>query len=653
MIKKLTTFILLTLFFSEAQGQDTMDFDYRTFEPNDPVLKYPSDWEVLKEVKLHSSRSSQTTYNTGMNVTVISNKELEQMPAQTINEVLAWTSSVDIRERGPMGVQSDIGVRGSGFDQALVMVDGIRMSDPQTGHHQMNLPVPLQMIERIEVIRGSAARRYGLNAMSGVINIITKKKPAKKVSVTAFGSTHIGEVDTTNNRYLNQGARIYLANQWSGWNVKASADYLGGEGYRYNSGFQSVRGLVSLSKQFSHQGELSFLAGNHNNHFGANDFYSPRFDENSTETVNTHFLNGNFTRAIGKNGLLTARASGRWNFDHYELGQFDYVNKHQSQVVSGELNFKQLMYYQHGVGEFTTGIETRQEKIASTNLGDRNRNIHGMFGEYRHSYKERLFLTAGAYGMYTESLGFKIYPGIEGRYRITNGWSVWGNWGTGQRLPTYTDLYYSDRENQSNPNLVSERSRNIELGLSYQKMGFTQRLSIFQKNQLDMIDWVRSSDTVKWTPFNTGMYIFQGIEGGLKYLVPRMNNWSAFIGWDFCLMDAERTQSNQTTQPSLSKYALNFIQTQSIQSFGLHYYFDQNTKSSINFRLQWQHIERSLNERINLFDLRLKYQRGNSWNVFLDLKNITNERYLIFDYGNGVGIPNLPRWVQAGVQFDM
>ena len=247
--------------------------------------------EYMQEVELYSNRLHQTNLNTGMNVSVITSKDISQLPAQTINEVLAWVSGIDVRERGPMGVQADIGIRGSGFDQVLVLVDGVRMSDPQTGHHQMNLPVPLQMIERIEVIRGSAARRYGLNAMGGVIHIITKKRVAKTISATAFGSTNMS---SSSSRYVNQGGRVYLSDQINKWNVSASADYQGGEGFRYNTDFQNFKGLLSINRDWGGKSGLSMLAGHNNNRFGANDFYAPSSDEESRETVNTHFLNASF-----------------------------------------------------------------------------------------------------------------------------------------------------------------------------------------------------------------------------------------------------------------------------------------------------------------------------------------------------------------------
>ena len=645
-------------------------FQLLSLQAQDTLLPLPAasgssplpNLEYMQEVELYSNRLHQTNLNTGMNVSVITSKEISQLPAQTINEVLAWVSGIDVRERGPMGVQADIGIRGSGFDQVLVLVDGVRMSDPQTGHHQMNLPVPLQMIERIEVIRGSAARRYGLNAMGGVIHIITKKRVAKTISATAFGSTNMS---SSSNRYVNQGGRVYLSDQINKWNVSASADYQGGEGFRYNTDFQNFKGLLSINREWGGKSGLSMLAGHNNNRFGANDFYAPSSDEESRETVNTHFLNASFNHDLGSNTRINLNASSRWNFDHYDLVKYNYVNKHQSQVSMGELNINKRFFFERSIGELSGGLEWRQERIQSNNLGDHDRTVYGAYTEYKHSWRDRWFVTLGSYGLQTEELGFKIYPGIDTRYRVNRNWSIWGNWGNGQRLPTYTDLYYEDRSNSSNPNLISERSRNAEIGVTFSKLGFTQNLSVFQKNQFDRIDWIKpivdpndSLTTIKWTPYNLGTAIFRGIEGGVNYQTKIGRQLAMRISWNFCLMEGENQVNSNANQPVLSKYALNFLETQSIQSVWFNYSLhNEHYSPQISMRIQWRHMVRSmLVDPINLYDLRLKYSgnnASNSWAFFMDISNISNKQYFVIDYGQGIGLPNLPRWVQLGINYSL
>ena len=126
---------------------------------------------------------------TGTNTQIISSKEIEKLPVQTTSELLSYVIGVDLRQRGASGVQADLGIQGSGFDQVLVLINGVRMSDAQTGHHMLNLPIPIEAIDRVEVIKGANARRYGLNAMAGVVNFITKKSQESTIVINSFDGT--------------------------------------------------------------------------------------------------------------------------------------------------------------------------------------------------------------------------------------------------------------------------------------------------------------------------------------------------------------------------------------------------------------------------------------------------------------------------------
>ena len=128
----------------------------------------------MPEVIVQGMRLSDTLSNLNADVQLITRKQIEALPVQSVNELLMTVAGVDMRRRGPSGVQGDLTIDGSTFDQVLVLINGVKMIDPQTGHHMMNLPVPLEAIDHIEIIRGAAGRSYGVNALAGVINIITK-----------------------------------------------------------------------------------------------------------------------------------------------------------------------------------------------------------------------------------------------------------------------------------------------------------------------------------------------------------------------------------------------------------------------------------------------------------------------------------------------
>ena len=121
-------------------------------------------------------------------VTVITKSEIERAPAQNLNDLLRYVAGVDIRQRGPFGAQADISIRGGTFDQTLILLNGVNITDPQTGHHNLNLPIDIESIERIEILQGPAAKSFGPNAFNGAINIITgNSKPNHIRSSGMFG----------------------------------------------------------------------------------------------------------------------------------------------------------------------------------------------------------------------------------------------------------------------------------------------------------------------------------------------------------------------------------------------------------------------------------------------------------------------------------
>ena len=141
----------------------------------------PTSNQVLDEVVVSSTKINLPFSKNFRTIKIISSKEIANSPATNVAELLQQTIGVDIRRRGVSGVQGDLYIRGGGFDQTLLLIDGMKMDDAQTGHHTLNMILPLYLIERIEIIRGPAARIFGQNAFNGAINIITKEVKGEKL----------------------------------------------------------------------------------------------------------------------------------------------------------------------------------------------------------------------------------------------------------------------------------------------------------------------------------------------------------------------------------------------------------------------------------------------------------------------------------------
>jgi iron complex outermembrane receptor protein len=140
----------------------------------------------LSDVIITENRMQTPFSESARSMYVITKSQLASLPVQSVAEALTYVPGVDIRQRGPMGIQTDIGIRGGTFDQTLILINGVKVSDPQTGHHSFNLPLNLDNIERIEVLKGQGARIYGQNAFNGAINIITKVPEKKAVFLIGY-----------------------------------------------------------------------------------------------------------------------------------------------------------------------------------------------------------------------------------------------------------------------------------------------------------------------------------------------------------------------------------------------------------------------------------------------------------------------------------
>jgi len=142
-----------------------------------------SNEEQLNEVIINSTRIDLPFSENSRTITVISSETIKQSTATNVADLLQSVSGIDVRRRGTDGMQSDLYIRGGQFNQTLILIDGFKTEDPQTGHHTMNMMIPLENIERIEIIKGPAARVFGQNAFTGAINIVTKSKVDEQLKI--------------------------------------------------------------------------------------------------------------------------------------------------------------------------------------------------------------------------------------------------------------------------------------------------------------------------------------------------------------------------------------------------------------------------------------------------------------------------------------
>lgn len=594
---------------------------------------------ILDSVIIRENRIQTTLARFNRNIAVLDKKQIAALPVKSVNELLSYVSGADLRQRGPNGTQSDISIDGSTFEQVLILINGVKMSDPQTGHHLMNLPIPLSSIEQIEILHGPAAMKYGVNALAGAINIVTRMSRHNQVSAQVYAASNIKTDSTTGNTYYGWGAQASasLAGKKQGHVFSIAHDE--GNGYRYNTGFNAYRLYYQNKFELDKKNSIEAMGGYIYNDFGAKGFYSAPKDANSKETVQTAMGNIAYTFAPNDKLKLYPRVSYRYNNDDYIFIRQNpsyYHNTHETNVLTGEVQSS----YQLKNGTIGAGVEYRNEGINSSNLGKRSRNNTGIYAEYKHNFSTKLNAGTGLYASYNSDYGWQVFPGVDAGYLFSPEWKVYANASTGQRLPTYTDLYYKGPLNIGNENLKPEQAAYAECGLQYNHNLIFVHASYFYRRTTDFIDWVRVLNTDPWQPQNYQSINTQGVTVQAKYDMGKhlelSDNFRLGIQAGYTYLNPE------VKLPTIasSKYTIEALRHQLIT--GIHSTLFGQWQASLNGR----YLCRISANDYTLLDAKISYAIKN-WFIYADVNNILDTQY------KEIGTVQLPgRWYTLGVLFN-
>lgn len=574
----------------------------------------------LNEVIVTASRVPSTFSNLNRNVVVITSEEINETPVNSVQDLLQYVSGVDLKSRGINGVQSDITIRGGNFEQTLILIDGVKVSDPQTGHHNLNLPVSLDDIQRIEILKGQGSRIFGPNAFSGVINIITKKGREKSLSLTASG----GE----NNFFETQIHGSYPVGIFSN-NISFSKKK--SDGYRHNTNFDIINFSYNSNLK-SDFGKVNLFFGLNDKEFGANGFYSVAYP-NQWEHTTTKFLN--LSAELGNEELtFSPKIYWRRNDDDYLLGDPlpNYENIHKTNVYGSEIQIS----YKSNLGVTSLGGEFIQEKIESTNLGDHSRDKKGIFAEHKFSPFQDLNIIVGGFVYDYASVGWKVWPGLSIGYNISNKIRIYGSAGKAFRIPSYTELFYTSPTVNGNPNLKYEETTNYELGFRFNENIFGSEINLFRKEGKNLIDYVRISNE-PWHAKNIAKVNTNGLEVNLNLYPDFYDNFPVKkLSLSYTFLD-----SDKKTDEFESQYLLDYLKNQIVFSVQNNWWFDIHQ----NWILRYE-------DRINLedhliFDSQISKSFYN-FKVFIKATNLLNKSYMQIS-----GVPLPGRWILAGVKFSL
>ncbi len=436
--------------------------------------------------------------NLSRTITVLTRDDLENLPARSIVDILEYATPVDTRSRSPFGMQSDLSVRGSAFSQVLVLIDGMRMNDSQTGHHNTDFPIPLQDVERIEVLLGPGSSIYGADAFGGTINIITRRHPEKPAASVSVGQH--GLIDGS----LAMGWRKGKLQQ----SIRASANR--SSGFEYDRGFRSA--VVSARTGIGDHTVFSFSHAN--KEFGASGFYGP---SPSKEWTNQTFIAFESRQAAtaGRKAVFRAyyRTHGdRFLYDIRSPGLFESSHRTHAVGVSAKAQYAAI-----GAGVVTLGGEWGGDWISSNTLGDHAFSRASAFGEMEWVFSKKLTVYPGLRLDYYTNFGVSANPSLSASWWMTPRARMRSSVGRAFRIPSFTELYYNDPNHQADSSLKPESAWSAEIGADVMPAkNLLGSLTVFAREESNVIDWVRTSAASKWRTANIRRLRAMGLEVSLE-----------------------------------------------------------------------------------------------------------------------------------------
>jgi iron complex outermembrane receptor protein len=611
----------------------------------------------LAEVQVTAHRAPSLYSEVGRMITVIPRSEIEALPVQSVQGLLRYMMNVDVRERGPLGVQADLSLRGGSFDQVMILLNGMNITDPQTGHHNLNLPVDLNSIERIEVIEGPAARVHGPNAFSGAINIITATSKQNKVSANVMAGEH----------------GLYNAGATLNHNIGNTTSFLsaskgGSNGYIENTDFALMNLFYQLRFHQNNE-ELNFQTGYSTKAFGANSFYSAAYP-NQYEETRTFFSSLGFETG----NVIKLKPSLYWrrHHDRFELFRGGnnapdwYINHnyHLTDVYGGNINATIPWSW----GKTSVGGELRSENIWSNNIGNELEQPLEVPGEedvyFTKSYSRTntsLFLehnvkignfsvSGGVMANFNSGLDYRLnwFPGVDVSYWVSPRVKWLASYNQSLRMPTFTDLSYNSPIHVGNSDLEPEEAATIETGLRYVSPAISGHLNGFFRRGKNLIDWGRPEGQEEYTTTNVNEIDAYGVEVMATIFPSR-------LGLPFVeKLEAGYAWLDQDKKPEAgyeSRYVLNHVKHK--LNVGVQHKIIENISARWNFLYQ-DRVGAYQNSTTNnlmdyspflIADLRLTWNHK-TWRVFTEATNLFDKEY--YDMGE---LARPGRWIKAGIQL--
>lgn len=544
-------------------------------------------------------------------VVVLTREQIANLPVRSVPELLRFALGVDVRARGPFGSQTDYSLRGAAFGQTLVLIDGVRLNDAQSGHHNGDLPVPLEDVERVEVMLGAGSSLHGADAFGGTINIITRSDVSRWEGRVATGQH--GLVQAGGSGALGRRSRA----------LRVSAAIERSDGFTFARDFRHI--VARMSAQVSRGTKIS--VAHLDKEFGANGFYGPapsREWTSQTLVASTHEARlGTRWESVAQ--LFYRTHGDRFLYDVRQPGQFE--NRHRTHATGASLE----AHYRWAPGRrLSLGTEVAGDWLDSSNLGVHRIGRGSLFAELQQPMGRLLFYPAVRVDAYSR-YGTAWSPSLGVTAMVTQKVKWRASVGRAFRAPTFTERFYTDPNHQASSDLEAETAWSADVGVDYRAAeSWTASGTVFVRREENVIDWIRASTEERWHTSNIRRLDTGGLEVGLS----GRHGKDGWLGIQYSWL---RTRARDLSL--LSKYALDYAP----HTVALWGSADVGAGIIVAPRLEYK--RRTDGQRYWLADARVSRRFGRV-GLFVEASNLLDA-----DYREVAGVDMPGRWFRGGLEL--
>ena len=609
----------------------------------------------LSDVVVTASMLPQQEKETGRNIVSIKGSSLQNLPISSIDELLKYLPGIETQQRGPAGTQSNIIIRGGTFQQVLVIIDGIRINDPLTGHFNSYIPLHPEDINRIEIIKGAASAIYGSDAIGGVVNIITNGLQQKNNHKLSVGSKWGSYNSRSNNLWWGVQKEKWKLSISSQQNKADGENLRGTTGY-YNNSFYAA----NFNYAFASNWKLHILYANDSRDFNAQNFYTTFKSDTATEIVKSNWtqmgLSKQYTHKIVKFDVAYKNLSDRFRFN--PASSFN-ENKTSLFVAQGSVQFTRNPNHQ-----IVTGAQWIHKKIRSNDRGNHELAHGAAFLIATHKLPKNIFINESLRIDWDQNYGWVIIPQANASW-VNGNLTTRASIGKGVRDADFTERYNNYNKSLvtggsiGNPYLQAEKSWSYELGADYRiGSNFKWGATVFLRDQNNLIDWTPTPYPMMPRQSNlviTGNYSLatnvssvktKGIETDLTYNKKWGEDYELNLSTGLVWLSS--TSPNKTPSFYISSHA-RFLWNEQIIFRARKLQLSVNSVYKIRNTQTASAINATLSPNYFLVNSKFSYlTTKRKGNVFLEITNLTNT-----PYSDLLGAIMPSRWIAAGFQVTL